>query len=63
MTAPELPENRNDPFVYFANVINGKIKMKTYDLSSPANNEMVVKILEGAKRSAKSGKAILWTEL
>jgi len=63
MTAPALPENRNDPFVYFANVINGKIKMKTYDLSAPANNEMVIKILEGAKRSAKSGKAVLWTDL
>lgn len=58
--APALPNERNDPFVYFANVINGKITPQTYDLSAIANNEVVVKILEAAKQSAKTGKTILW---
>ncbi|MBL7740587.1 MAG: Gfo/Idh/MocA family oxidoreductase [Chitinophagaceae bacterium] len=60
--AGDLPADRNDPFIYFANVIRGKIKMETYDLSAPANNEIVMKILEAAKESAKSGKAINWKE-
>ncbi len=58
ITAPALPGNRNDPFVYFANVIRGNIKLSPWDLSSPETNEMVVKILDAAKRSAKSGKAV-----
>ena len=58
--APALPNERNDPFVYFANVINGTITPQTYDLSAIANNEVVVKILEAAKQSAKTGKTILW---
>ncbi|HLO83365.1 MAG TPA: Gfo/Idh/MocA family oxidoreductase [Chitinophagaceae bacterium] len=58
ITAAALPEDRNDPFVYFANVIRGKIKLSPWDLSSTETNEMVVKILDAAKRSAKSGKAV-----
>ncbi len=60
--AEPLPENRKDAFVYFANVINGKIQMKNYDLSAPANNEVVIKILEAAKQSAKSGKTVFWNQ-
>jgi predicted dehydrogenase len=58
ITAPTLPENRNDPFAYFANLIRGHIKPAPWDLSSPETNEMVVKILDAAKRSARSGKAV-----
>jgi hypothetical protein len=29
-----------------------------WDLSSPETNEMVVKILDAAKRSAKTGQAV-----
>jgi hypothetical protein len=32
------------------------------DLSSPANNEIVVKILEAANVSAKTGKTVVWKE-
>jgi predicted dehydrogenase len=63
IAAPALPVNRNDPFTYFANVINGDIKMQPYDLSSEKNNEMVVKILAAAKAAAKTGKTIVWNEL
>ncbi len=60
--AESLPANRNDPFIYFANVIQGKIKMDTYDPSAPATNDIVMKILEAAKHSAKTGKTIIWKE-
>ncbi len=59
LKAPALPADRNDPFVYFANVINGSIKMSAYDLSSPENNEMVMKILDAARTSAKTGKTVM----
>jgi predicted dehydrogenase len=60
--APALPIDRNDPFVYFANVIRGNIQMKDYDLSAPANNEIMMKILEASKESVKSGKTIVWDQ-
>jgi predicted dehydrogenase len=47
-----------DPFEYFANVINGKIKVPEYGLYSIENNVLVVKILEAAKKSAKTGKTV-----
>lgn len=58
--APRLPKDRDDPFVYFANVINGKIKMKPFDLSAPANNEIVMRILEAAKHSATTRQTVQW---
>lgn len=60
--ADPLPADRNDPFIYFANVIRGKIKMNNYDLSSPGTNEIVVKILDAARQSSKTGKTIVWKE-
>jgi len=62
LTASPLNTDRNDPFVYFANVIRGNITMSKYDLSAPATNEMVIKILDAAKQSAKTGKTIVWDE-
>ncbi len=61
-TAPALRTGRNDPFVYFANVIRGNIKMDKYDLSPIENNEIVVKILEAARYAAKNGKTVLWND-
>jgi predicted dehydrogenase len=60
--AEPLPAGRNDPFAYFANVIRGNIQMDTYDLSAPANNEIVIKVLEAARESARSGKTVVWKE-
>lgn len=59
-SAPDLPAYRNDPFAYFANVIHGRIKMKEYDLSSAANNQIVMQILEAAKYSAQTGTLVSW---
>jgi len=47
-----------DPFAYFADVIHGKIKMPAYGLYSLENNLQVVKILDAARKSAKSGKMV-----
>ncbi len=60
ITAPALEAGVNDPFIYFANVVNGNVTMKPYDLSGPANNEMVIRILDAARESAKTGKTVLW---
>lgn len=60
--APALPENHDDPFSYFANVVRGNITPQPYDLSALQNNEIVVKILEAAKLSAKTGKKVVWEE-
>ncbi|MBS1748699.1 MAG: Gfo/Idh/MocA family oxidoreductase [Bacteroidetes bacterium] len=47
-----------DPFKYFADVVKEKIQMEAYSLYSTGNNIMVVRILEAAKESAKTGKAV-----
>ena len=47
-----------DPFTYFAGVLKGKIKVPEYGLYSLENNILVVKILEAAKKSAKTGKTV-----
>jgi len=62
LVASALSNDRNDPFVYFANVIRGDIKMNKYDLSSAETNDIVVKILEAARQSSKTGKTINWNE-
>ena len=62
LKAENLPVNRNDPFIYLAQVIRGNIKMNAYDPSTPANNEIVVKILEAAKIAARTGKTIHWDQ-
>lgn len=47
-----------DPFSYFADVLKGKIIMQPYDLYALDNNIMVVKILDAARESAKTGKTV-----
>ena len=62
ITASPLSNDRNDPFAYFVNVIRGNIKVNKYDLSSAETNDIVVKILDAAKQSSKTGKTIIWKE-
>jgi predicted dehydrogenase len=52
-----------DPFSYFYDVIKGKIKMTNYDLYSLENNMTVVKILDAARESAKTGKTVYFKKL
>jgi len=48
-----------DPFSYFADVIRGKFNAPQNGLYSLENNLTVVKILNAAKESAKTGKTIM----
>jgi predicted dehydrogenase len=62
ISAPDLPAGRDDPFAYLAGVIDGTIPVNKYDLSAPATNEIVMRILEAAKESARTGQTIRWNE-
>lgn len=48
----------NNPFSYFASVVRGNITVEVTDLSSLTNNMTVMKILNAAKQSAKTGETI-----
>jgi len=54
----ELLKPLHDPFTYLAAAVRGEIKILPYDLSALENNMLVMEILEAAKQSAKTGKAI-----
>jgi predicted dehydrogenase len=60
LKANNLPEDRNDPFVYFRNVVRGKIQVNPNDLSAMENNLTVMMILEAAKYSAKNNQTVEW---
>jgi predicted dehydrogenase len=47
-----------DPFSYFVYVIRGKITMTGYDPYSIENNITVVKILDAARESARTGRTV-----
>jgi predicted dehydrogenase len=48
----------DDPFAQFAALVRKKITLPKYDLSSLENNMIVMEILEAAKESARTGKAV-----
>ncbi|HTE33582.1 MAG TPA: Gfo/Idh/MocA family oxidoreductase [Chryseolinea sp.] len=48
-----------DPFAYFADVVHGKIKLPKNGLYSLENNVTVVRILDAARESAKTGKTVV----
>ena len=56
-------ESRNhpyqDPFEFLIALVRNEIAMQQYDLSSLANNLIVMQILDAAKESAKSSKKVL----
>lgn len=47
-----------DPFTFFGALVNGTIKMSPGGLSAPANNLIVMKILDAARESARTGTTI-----
>ncbi len=49
----------DDPFSYFVDVLRGKIKIPKKGLYSLENNVMVVRILDAARESAKTGKTVV----
>jgi len=58
LTLEERTAPFDDPFSYFAAVINGKVEMIPYDLSSLENNLIVMEILDAARKSAAKGKSV-----
>lgn len=58
VAATPLSNPYDDPFVYLAAVVRNEIKIQPYDLSALENNLIVMEILEAAKTSAKTGKAV-----
>ncbi|MFY0256146.1 Gfo/Idh/MocA family protein [Chitinophaga sp. 30R24] len=57
ITAADVPVYE-DPFNYLIDVLNGKIKMPAYGLYAPANNVIVVRILDAARESVRTGKTV-----
>jgi predicted dehydrogenase len=55
---PLETQTYTSPFLYFADVIKGKIKVPANGTYSMENNLIVVKILEAARTSAKTGKTV-----
>lgn len=56
--APALQAPYNDSFLYLKAVVRGEIKLQPYDLASLENNMMVVRILNAAIESAKTGEVV-----
>ncbi|MCR4920407.1 MAG: Gfo/Idh/MocA family oxidoreductase [Bacteroidaceae bacterium] len=56
--APRLDAPYDDSFRFLRAVVRNEISLPPYDLSSLENNMMVVRILDAARRSAKTGKAV-----
>ncbi|MCA6075441.1 Gfo/Idh/MocA family protein [Fulvivirga sedimenti] len=57
--AAPLNSPADDPFAYFAAVLNGEIQPEPYNPSSLENNMIVMEILQAAMNSAQSGKSIV----
>ncbi|MFY0653464.1 MAG: Gfo/Idh/MocA family oxidoreductase [Cyclobacteriaceae bacterium] len=58
ITLDELDYPNQNCFDYLKAVVRGEVSVKATDLSSVQNNVKVVRILEAAKQSAKSGKQV-----
>jgi len=49
----------NDPFSLFKAVVRNEVELKPYSLSSLENNMIVMKILDAALRSSKTGRTVI----
>jgi predicted dehydrogenase len=58
-TLPPRPEPLDDPFRYFAAVVSGTITVDDTDLAALPLNVTVVRILDAARTSAKTGRTVL----
>jgi len=54
----ELPAQYADGFAYLAAVVRGTEQVANTDRSSLANNLIVVRILDAARRSARTGQTV-----
>ena len=58
VTPPDRPAALGDPFAYFRAVIRGTVRMDDADLSALPNNLTVMRILDAAKESARTGRTV-----
>jgi predicted dehydrogenase len=58
VTPPPRPESQGEPFAYLLAVIRGTVRVEDADLSALANNMTVMRILEAAKESARTGRTV-----
>jgi predicted dehydrogenase len=57
--APQgLPAPLADPFAYLAAVVRGAVRVDDADLSALPNNLTVMRILDAAMRSARTGRTV-----
>jgi predicted dehydrogenase len=59
MKIPSSKTPFTEAFSFFASAIKGDIEIQPTDLSSPEVNLIVVEILEAAKESHRTGKAVI----
>jgi predicted dehydrogenase len=57
-TLPAMPAPYNNPFIYLTAVVRGEITVAPDDLSALENNLTVVDILDAAKESSRTKKAV-----
>jgi len=57
-TLADRPHPYDDPFIYFTAVVSGDVVPEPYDPSSVETNLLVMKILDAARESAKTGKTV-----
>jgi len=61
-TLSDRPAPYDDPFALLAAVVQNKITLPAFDLSSLENNIIVVEILDAAIQSARTGKKVMLKE-
>ena len=58
-TFDNRPYPYRDPFMFFQALIEQKVQLEPYDLSSLKNNMVVMEVLSAAVKSAKSKKTVV----
>ena len=62
LSLDDRPAPYDDPYRFFAAVVEGEVTLKPYDLSSLENNMVVMEILDAAIRSAETGRRVVLGE-
>ncbi|MEO0731748.1 MAG: Gfo/Idh/MocA family oxidoreductase [Bacteroidota bacterium] len=63
LAGPGIPSPYASPFVLFGAVVRGEVVLPPVDAYALENNLLVMRILEAAKESARTGKTILLREV
>lgn len=63
LEASLLPAGFDDPFSILRKVLHENYQLQDNDVTSLANNKIVIQILDAARQSAEQNKTIFWKEL